>query len=409
MSTSSTKRVNHPPFNGARIALGGVRQATDTAVLIGSVVVGHASFSSFSAVARLAVVAILLDTTTLRSQRTNSASGISEAAMRFLADRLPVSASDLREVKRGQPVVRTLEAPDGREVATVGMVAVGVPARFYMEQLRDIAFLKNASRAVLAVGTFATPATIDDLTGLSLDPGELNNLQRCRLHACNVQLSGEGIELIRHRVDASGGDAPIVADRAFRKILIDLVNRYRERGDAALMTYADSERPTSVAAEFRAMVGSGPAILPQLPPLYRHLSSFPRRPSSVDDILYWSKEKLGPAVVVTVTHLAIAQLSDGRFDAFAAASKQIYGSRYFDSSLGITVVVDAGARQERPRSLLVYVNRSRIDALGGFWGVLKRAVVRARTRSSMRDSLSEVRTIVERRFGRREADTPPSP
>jgi hypothetical protein len=97
---------------------------TDNAVLIGNVVARHASSS---AVARLAVVAILLNTTTLPSQRTHSPSGTSEAAVRFLAARLPLSASELRQVERGQPVARTLEAPDGREVATIGIVRVGVP------------------------------------------------------------------------------------------------------------------------------------------------------------------------------------------------------------------------------------------------------------------------------------------
>ena len=43
-------------------------------------------------------------------------------------------------------------------------------------------------------------------------------------------------------------------------------------------------------------------------------------------------------------------------------------------------------------------NRSRIDALGGLWGPLKRAVVRARTRSSVRDNLAAARMLVERRF-----------
>jgi hypothetical protein len=360
--------------------------------------VGHAASS---AVAQLALVAISLATATLSSQPTDSGFGPADAAARFLTARLQVSAADLREVDRGRAVAQTLETADGREVATVGMIAVSVPAHFYMEQLRNIASFKSASPAVMAVGTFSTPATIDDLTGLSLDPSELNDLGRCRQHACNLQLSSDGIDRIRRRIDASRGDAPIAADRAFREILIDLVNGYRQQGDTALMTYADAERPVSVASEFREMIGSQPAILTRLPPLHSHLASFPRAASSVDDILYWSKEKLGPAVVVTVTHLAIARVSDPHVEAFAAASKQIYGSRYFDSSLGITVLVDAGARDGRPRSFLVYANRSRIDALGGFLGRLKRAVVQVRTRSSMRDSLAAARTLVERRFERR--------
>lgn len=49
-------------------------------------------------------------------------------------------------------------------------------------------------------------------------------------------------------------------------------------------------------------------------------------------------------------------------------------------------------------SYLVYVNRSRIDALAGFWGGLKRALVRSRARSGMSDSLVLARDRVERRY-----------
>jgi hypothetical protein len=80
-----------------------------------------------------------------------------------------------------------------------------------------------------------------------------------------------------------------------------------------------------------------------------------------------------------------------------AASKQIYGSHYFDSSLGITILLDAGDSSV-PACFLVYVNWSRLDALRGFWGGLKGAIVRSRTRSTMGSSLVEARNLVERRF-----------
>ena len=251
---------------------------------------------------------------------------------------------------------------------------------------------------MLEIGTFSTPATINDLAGLSLDPSQVSTLGRCRLHACGIQLSSDAIERIRRRLAASSSNQSVLAEREFRQILVDLVNTYRERGDEGLMTYADTQRPVSTAAAFAQMTNSRPAILSRLPALFRHLSSFPRKTAAITDILYWSKEDLGPAVAVTVTHLAIARLKDGDGDVFAAASRQIYGSRYFDASLGITVVVDAGGDDTRPRSFLAYANRSKIDALGGFLGPLKRTVVRARTRSSVRDSLVAARMLVERRF-----------
>ena len=56
------------------------------------------------------------------------------------------------------------------------------------------------------------------------------------------------------------------------------------------------------------------------------------------DILYWSKERVSRRLVVSVTHLAISRTTHGP-SAYAIASKQIYGTHYFDASLGLTVLV----------------------------------------------------------------------
>jgi hypothetical protein len=74
---------------------------------------------------------------------------------------------------------------------------------------------------------------------------------------------------------------------------------------------------------------------------------------------------------------------------YVAASKQLYGSHYFDSSLGLTLLL----RDDQPGSIvLVYVNRSRIDALDGFLGGVKRAIVRSRGKSALEDTLVRIRT-----------------
>jgi hypothetical protein len=56
--------------------------------------------------------------------------------------------------------------------------------------------------------------------------------------------------------------------------------------------------------------------------------------------------------------------------------------------VNVAVLVDAAT----------HVNRPRLDALGGFWGGLKRAIVRSRARSAIGSSLIEARDLVERRY-----------
>ena len=149
------------------------------------------------------------------------------------------------------------------------------------------------------------------------------------------------------------------------------------------------------------MVDARPAVLHRFPPLDQHMLQYPQGPNdATDDIIYWSKEKLGPRVIVSVTHLAITRVIGREPARFVAASRQLYGSHYFDASLGITILLDDSGHPSAG-SYLVYVNRSRLDALGGFFGAVKRLIVRSRTRSAMSRSLAEARDLVERRFARR--------
>lgn len=317
------------------------------------------------------------------------------ASRAFLREQFGLQAADLHTIAAGGVVARSLETSEGREVATLGVVRLRASASFYASQLRDIVNFKR-DPAVLQIGVVDTPARAEALAGLTLDRSDIDRLRRCRPGDCGLQLPREAIERFARDVRWTSADAEADANRIVRHVLAEMVEQYRSAGDAALMTYHDTRTALSLANEFRAMVGAPPAVLARFPPLHRHLTEYPhRRGEGVDDIVYWSKEKLGPAVVVTVTHLAIAPMPGAGPVSVVAASKQLYGSRYFDSSLGLTILLeDPGVEG----SYLVYVNRSRLDALSGFWGGLKRAVVRSRTRSAMGDSLAEARTLVDRRF-----------
>jgi hypothetical protein len=327
------------------------------------------------------------------------------AAQQFLATHFQLGVRDFRELDRREPVTRTLSTTDGREVATLGVIRIGAPPTFYLDQLRDIVAFKRTGAAVLQIGAFSNPARLDDVAGLSLDDRDLRSLQRCRPGDCDIQLSADALQRFRQDVSWDRADSKQAAERILRQVLVDLVTRYRERGDSALMTYVDSDQPLSLSNEFRSMVASQPAILERFPNLYQHLRDFPRHSTdSIEDVVYWSKEKMGPAVIITMTHLAIVRLVGGPEGAYAAASKQIYGSHYFDSSLGITVLLDV-SRDSVPGMLVAYVNRSRLDALGGFFGGLKRTIVRSQTRSAMGASLIEARDLVEHRHRTRGANT----
>jgi hypothetical protein len=315
----------------------------------------------------------------------------------YLTDNFRFGANEFRDLERRLPVTRTLDTADGREVATVSAIQVRVPAEFYADQLRDIvAFKRNAS--VLQIGRFGVPARAEDAAGLTLEPDDVDHLRGCRPGACKIQLSAEAIARFRREVPSGTAAPHDAANRTMREVLAGLVNRYRSSGDASLEPYADVDPPTSVATEFARMIASRPAILQRVPVLHDHLVRYPPHDNDagVNDLIYWSKERMGPAVVVSVTHLAIARIDGAPPLAYAAASKQIYSSHYFDASLGLTIVLRDEAGPES--AYLVYANRSRIDALGGIFGGVKRAIVRSRARAAAHGSMVEARDRVERLY-----------
>ena len=106
----------------------------------------------------------------------------------------------------------------------------------------------------------------------------------------------------------------------------------------------------------------------------------------MNEFLYWSTESFGLKPVASITHVFI-YVQPGRV---VTASKQLYASHYFDASLGLAAALEDRSDPSTPGMFLVYLNRSRIDLLGGFFGGLRRAILRGRLRDGMRKNLAEV-------------------
>jgi len=347
---------------------------------------------------KIAVIgAVLIAAITLPNRLSTASAGDGNSVETFLTDNFRLRPAELKDLAEYRPISRSLETFDAREIAALGAIRIRVPAAFYIEQLRDVVSFKK-SESVPQIGAFGTPARLDDVRGLTLEASDLEALGRCRPGSCGVQLSSGALRRFQQEVPWRTPDATAAANRIMREVLVEMVNAYRESGDAALMTYVDAKQPVSVADEFRAMIASRPSVLERYPLLHQHLLRFPRTAGTdVQDIIYWSKEQLGPRGVVSVTHLAIARVPDNAPSMFAVASRQIYGAHYFDASLGLTVLL-RDETNHAPSSYLLYVNRSRLDALGGLLGGLKASIVRSRTRPAMSNSLIEARDRVEKRF-----------
>lgn len=325
------------------------------------------------------------------------AQSVPGAVQRVLGRDFGFSTGEIASIGRGTAVARSLEMHDDREVSAVGAVRIGVPPPFYVERMLDIVRFKR-HEAVLQIGVFGDSPASADLAGLTLDRADLHRLRDCSPSDCGVNLSAEAMARVRQGVTWGTAAGHQRATRQFRAVLADLVRDYQARGDKALMTYVQGARQLSTAAEFRALITSPPSLLDPFPALRDHITRYPHGTTpGVQDLVYWSKEKVGPRVVTSVTHIALVRLPASAAPAvYAGASRQIYGTQLYEASLGLTLLLQDPADEDS--LYLVYANRSRVDAIGGLFGVIKRGVVRSRARAAVPATLERAKLNAERRY-----------
>jgi hypothetical protein len=314
-----------------------------------------------------------------------------------LASTFAIRSHDVARIDAGHVFSRTLDVTDSREVATLGIVRVTMTPDFYVSRLADIAAFKRDD-SVLQIGAFSDPPRLEDVATLTLDESDLRSLRECRVGRCGVQLSAEAIRRFGRDVQWGRPDASIRANEVMRQVLVDYVTQYRSGRATSAMQYADVSEPVDVRREFASLVQTNVIAWPRFPQLLQHLVDYPvPGPTPISDVIYWSKEKVGRRPVVSITHVAIARLAGESAADYAIASKQIYGSHYFDASLGLTVLVQDRSGSA-PATYLGYFNRSRVDVFGGLFGGVTRRLVTSRAQSTVTEHLGRLQRNLGREF-----------
>jgi hypothetical protein len=300
--------------------------------------------------------------------------------------------ADMARVSGGGVVAKSLSSPERRETAVAGAIRIAVPLEFFVKRFRDIVAFKK-SEMVLQIGRFSSPPALEDVAGLTFDPQDLEAVRRCRVGNCALKLSAQTIERFRTGVDWDAENWRDQATVLGRRLLVERATAYLEQGDAALGPVADRRKTVDGAAEFRSLVGNLGCDREAAPEFFRYLLEYPRdKPADTESFIYWSKESFGMKPVVSLTHVLMQRLSpDGPA---LIATKGLLANHYLDASLGLTMLFPAGST-ESPAVTVVYVNRSRADALGGFFGGLTRAIVNSRQRDGTVNELRALKTRLE--------------
>src|SRR5207237_1019642 len=166
------------------------------------------------------------------------------------------------------------------------------------------------------------------------------------------------------------------ANKLFRQVMFDYVNDYLTRGDAALIEYNDRQETLSLKKEHEALLKEISFVNNTVPDFINYLQNPPPTdPANISKTIGWAKVRFGlkPVIVITQNVTYTANNPDGTRQLFSV-SKQVYASRYFDSSLGLTALVQYPTAQSTIDSYMFHVTHSRSSSLTGIFGKLVRKI-----------------------------------
>lgn len=307
------------------------------------------------------------------------------------------SKSDLAALKRGEPLVKIMPAGDPIEIAVFGAVRVKVPAEFFLQKYRNIGQFKRA-KEVKEIGKFSQPPRLEDIEALTLDQKELDSLRDCTVGSCGMKLTSAMIAQLRE-VDWSKGIANQQATALFRNMLLENVENYLAQGNAALAVYSDKNPPVQLRKTLETLVQESPYLEAYDPDLERYLLAYPNsHPAASESFIYWSKEEFGVKPVVSVTHVTVDRPSGPLKGSLVFASKQIYANHYFTGSLALGAFTPVPGGGSQGEGYLMYLNRSRVDLLGGFLNFMRRWVLNRRLRQGMEENLSLLKKRLETEY-----------
>jgi hypothetical protein len=238
------------------------------------------------------------------------------------------SNAQIAEARAGGIVTRILPQREDNAAFVTGVARIAAPAEAFAEGIRHIESLRSGGR-MLQIGRFRMPPTTEDLQALVVEARDLDDLRRCRVGDCDVQIGRHAMELL-HAVDWKADDARERAAERTKEILVAQVKAYLNEGSAAMAIYDDNDTPESVRSALEQILATSPGVVRDNPAFYRYFLEFPgsARPPDVEDIFYWSKEQVRKPVT-SLVHVCLQRVEENGRASYCVAMKHIYDSHYF--------------------------------------------------------------------------------
>ncbi|MDJ0851139.1 MAG: hypothetical protein QNK04_22430 [Myxococcota bacterium] len=274
---------------------------------------------------------------------------------------------DIAKIRRGELVKGVMESTSERELAIKLAFLVEAP----VSQLRELFTLSRDYEYDPSVTAFAPirgEGSLRDFARLHLDPkpdaaakvyldarpGSELNLSREEIAAFNALAEGEGSA--RERVEQQG-----------RRMLLDRYRAYRKRGLDGIAPYARGGGKDYFPGErLRRRTEQSEGFRKEVPAFHRALLHYPKSlPQGFEERFYWVNFRVDDRPTVALVHrMALVEGDD-----YAFAERHFYVSRSHNS-----VQTVGGAFPVEEGTVVLYVNRTSTDQVGGFGSATKRAL-----------------------------------
>ena len=313
---------------------------------------------------------------------------VSEKDLHKMIDAGSWSSEEMGNLQKGNIVVRSLETEGRHEIASIGILRITNLPRISMSAFRE-SLSQKGSDSKKGGGSFSDPPTLDDLRDLELDKESIEQLQKCTVGKCDLNLSAEMIRRFQHEVDWNSPDVKAKATRMIQEMLVHYAREYQARGDGALGTYDNRRKIVDLATSHRSLLSSSSFITDLAPEFVEYLKGFPsKKLDNLESRMRWSVVDFGLKPSITVSHTSAYTQFQGNIEQLYLASKQIYASRYLDASLTFTLLLRVST-ESGVDTYLIFVDRSHSDALEGPLGRFARKIVQ-------KESFERIRTLIDK-------------
>lgn len=275
---------------------------------------------------------------------------------------------DVQKVRNGELVSTSAKETSDRELAVVMVYLVKAPAQ------KLVAFLKAGPSSrndpqVQEVSEIKGEGTVDDFKAVVLQPGGDKEAQRYLSAAPGDTLNLSTTEIGSFAALKAAGAAQPQVEDAVRKMLLARYQAYRAQGLAGIAPYDRGKgKQSQPADDLRRATEAAKGMNKYAPAFYNLLLNYPQgTPAGLTQEFFCIRYAMNGRPIFALRQRLSVQIEDG----FAIADRDFYvSSGYNDTqAVGALLPVENG-------TVVVYLNRTTTDQLGGFGASTKQAIGR---------------------------------